>query len=114
MKLWDVTSGEVQCTLKGTTFTFSDVPIDSATQRFAKEFADKPSSSSKVTAGRYIITAEDDTVRIYAVAEPSKAIASFVAPSSVLSVACSGERVAAGCGSGAVLHLRAPVLLLGD
>ena len=98
--------------MTGTTFTFSDVPIDSITQQFAKEFADNPSSSTKVTAGRYIITAEGDTVRIYALAEPSKAIASFFAPSSVHSVACLGERVAVGCSSGAVLQLRAPVLLL--
>ena len=112
VKIWDTTSGAEKCTLTGTTFTFSDVPIDSATQEFAKDFANKPSSSRKVTCGGYIITAEDDTVRIYALAEPSKAIACFFAPSYVFSVACSGERVAVGCSSGAVLQLRAPVLLL--
>jgi hypothetical protein len=72
-------------------------------------------ASTKATNARYIVTKEDDLIFVYdtrggvvnADGEEKAPIAFFRAPSPVMSVRCTGDKVAVACQSGAVLTLHA-------
>jgi len=77
----------------------------------------KGKGDRKQQAGRFVCTSEGDLLLIHLLADVKAAnaarapVAFFRAPSPILALDCQGAEIALGCQSGAVLLLRAAVLL---
>ena len=109
--VWNVTKGEEKETLAGSNFALS--------KQQGKQ------GNRKQQVGRFVCTAEDDLLLIHLLADvedveeggdkAAKAarapVAFFHAPSPIQALDCQGADIALGCSSGAVLLLRAAVLL---
>ena len=106
-KVWNIATGEEKTeALVGSKFTLS------------KKGKDK----DKQQVGRYVCTAEGDLLLIHLLADVEEGgdkaakttrapVAFFRAPSPIQALDCQGAEIALGCQSGAVLLLRAAVLL---
>ena len=97
-KVWNIATGEEKTeALAGSKFALS------------KQGKDK----HKQQVGRFVCTAEDDLLLIYLLADKAARapVAFFRAPSPIRALDCQGAEIALGCDSGAVLLLRAAVLL---
>ena len=105
-KVWNIATGEEKTeALAGSKFALS------------KQGKDK----HKQQVGRFVCTAEGDLLLVHLLqAEDDeddekggarRPVAFFRAPSPILSLDCQGAEIALGCQSGAVLLLRAAVLL---
>ena len=105
-RYWDVQSGEAKSVVEGSKFAFSK------------------GSSREQKVGKFLITAEGDILRIFAIfkseggvtdkADKDRApVAFFRAPAPIQTVDTSGAHIAVGCQNGEVLRLRAAVLLTG-
>jgi len=99
--VWDVASGRQVRQLTGRMFAFVEGP------------------SGEHKKDRHVITALNDTLRIYEVgneqqhAEDGAAaapVAYFKAPQHIFSVRCFGSTICVGCDDGAVCLLSAPFL----
>ena len=106
IRYWDVQSGEAKSVVEGSKFAFSK------------------GSSREQKVGKFLITAEGDILRIFAIfkseggvtdkADKDTApVAFFRAPAPIQTVDTSGAHIAVGCQNGEVLQLRAAVLLTG-
>ena len=101
-KVWNIATGEEKTeALAGSKFALS-----------------KGKGNRKQQVGRFVCTAEDDLLLIYllqaeddAKGGASRPVASFRATSPILALDCQGAAIALGFQSGAVLLLRAAVLL---
>ena len=110
-KVWNIATGEEKTeALAGSKFALSKVS--------------KGKGDRKQQVGRFLCTAEGDLLLIHLLqAEDDeddeddekggarRPVAFFRAPSPILSLDCQGAEIALGCQSGAVLLLRAAVLL---
>ena len=105
-RYWDVQSGEAKSVVEGSKFAFSK------------------GSSREQKVGKFLITAEGDILRIFAIFrseggvtdkadKDTVPVAFFRAPAPILTVDISGTHIAVGCQNGEVLQLRAAVLLTG-
>ena len=105
-RYWDVQSGEAKSVVEGSKFAFSKA------------------SSREQKVGKFIITADDDILRIFAIFKSDDGVtdkadkdtvpvAFFRAPARIGTVDTSGAHSAVGCQNGEVLQLRAAVLLSG-
>ncbi len=105
-RYWDVQSGEAKSVVEGSQFAFSK------------------GSSREQKVGKFLITAEGDILRIFAIFKSAgrvkdkvdkhmAPVAFFRAPSPIETVDTSGAHIAVGCQNGEVLQLRAAVLLTG-
>ena len=105
-RYWDVQSGEAKSVLEGSKFAFSK------------------GSSREQKVGKFLITAEGDILRIFAIFKSDDGVtdkadkdtvpvAFFRAPAPIQTVDTSGAHIAVGCQNGEVLQLRAAVLLTG-
>ena len=100
--VWNIATGEEKTeALPGSKFALS-----------------KEKGNLKQQVGRFVCTAEDDLLLIYLLQAEDDAkggarrpVAFFRAPSPILALDCQGAEIALGCHSGAVLLLRAAVLL---
>ena len=100
-KVWNIATGaEITDALAGSKFTLSKQGKD------------------KQQVGRFVCTAEGDLLLIHLLQAEDDAkggarrpIAFFRAPSPIQALDCQGAEIALGCQSGAVLLLRAAVLL---
>ena len=100
-KLWNIATGEEKTeALGGSKFALS-----------------KGKGDRKQQAGRFVCTSEGDLLLIHLLADVKAAnaarapVAFFRAPSPIEALDCQGAEIALGCQSGAVLLLRAAVLL---
>ncbi len=104
-KVWNIATGEEKTeALAGSNFALS-----------------KGKGDRKQQVGRFLCTAEGDLLLIHllqaeddeddAKGGARRPVAFFRAPSPILSLDCQGAEIALGCQSGAVLLLRAAVLL---
>ena len=108
-KVWNIATGEEKTqALAGSKFTLS-----------------KGKGDRKQQVGRYVCTAEGDLLLIHLLADVEEGgdkaakaakaarapVAFFRAPSPIQALDCQGAEIALGCQSGAVLLLRAAVLL---
>ena len=101
-KVWNIATGEEKTeALAGSKFVLS-----------------KGKGNRKQQVGRFVCTAEGDLLLINLLQAEDDAkggarrpVAFFRAPSPILSLDCQGAEIALGCRSGAVLLLRAAVLL---
>ena len=105
-RYWDVQSGEAKSVVEGSKFAFSK------------------GSSREQKVGKFLITAEGDILRIFAIFKSDDGVtdkmdkdtvpvAFFRAPAPIQTVDSSGAHIAVGCQNGEVLQLRAAVLLTG-
>ncbi len=105
-RYWDVQSGQAKSVVEGSKFAFSK------------------GSSREQKVGKFLITAEGDILRIFAIFKSDDEVtdkadkdtvpvAFFRAPAPIASVDTSGAHIAVGCRNGEVLQLRAAVLLTG-
>ena len=106
-KVWNIATGEEKTeALAGSKFALS------------KQGTDK----HKQKVGRFVCTAEGDLLLIHLLSDVEEGgdkaakttrapVAFFRAPSPILALDCQGAEIALGCHSGAVLLLRAAVLL---
>jgi len=105
-RYWDVQSGEAKSVLEGRKFVFSK------------------GSSREQKVGKFLITAEGDILRIFAIFKSDDGVtdkadkdtvpvAFFRATAPIVTVETSGAHIAVGCQNGEVLQLRAAVLLTG-
>ncbi len=105
-RYWDVQRREAKSVLEGSKFAFSKA------------------SSGEQKVGKFLITAEDDILRIFAIFKSDDGVkdkadkdtvpvALFRAPAPIVTVDTSGAHIAVGCQNGEVLQLRAEVLLTG-
>ena len=105
-RYWDVQSGEAKSVVEGSKFAFSK------------------GSSREQKVGKFLITAEGDILRIFAIFKSDDGVtdkadkdtvpvAFFRAPAPIQTVDTSGTHIAVGCQNGEVLQLRAAVLLTG-
>ena len=105
-RYWDVQNGEAKSVLEGSKFAFSK------------------GSSREQKVGKFLITAEGDILRIFAIFKSDAGVtdkadkdtvpvAFFRAPAPIVTVDTSGAHIAVGCQNGEVLQLRAAVLLAG-
>ncbi len=105
-RYWDVQSGEAKSVLEGRKFVFSK------------------GSSREQKVGKFLITAEGDILRIFAIFKSDDGVtdktdkdtvpvAFFRATAPIVTVETSGTHIAVGCQNGEVLQLRAAVLLTG-
>ena len=105
-RYWDVQSGEAKSVVEGSKFAFSKA------------------SSREQKVGKFLITAEGDILRIFAIFKSDDGVkdkadkdtvpvAFFRAPAPIQTVDTSGAHIAVGCQNGEVLQLRAAVLLTG-
>ena len=105
-RYWDVRSGEAKSVVEGSKFAFSK------------------GSSGEQKVGKFLITAEGDILRIFAIFKSDDGVtdkadkdtvpvAFFRAPAPIQTVDTSGAHIAVGCQNGEVLQLRAAVLLTG-
>ncbi len=108
-RYWDVQSGEAKSVV-----SFVE----------GSEFAFSKGSSREQKVGKFLITAEDDILRIFAIFKSeggvtdkadkdTTPVAFFRAPALIRTVDTSGAHIAVGCQNGEVLQLRAAVLLTG-
>ena len=100
-KVWNIATGQEKTeALGGSKFALS-----------------KGKGDRKQQAGRFVCTSEGDLLLIHLLADVKAAnaarapVAFFRAPSPILALDCQGAEIALGCQSGAVLLLRAAVLL---
>ena len=103
-RFWNTKDGtEAQASVAGGNFTFSK------------------GASTKQEAGRHVITADGDLVLVHDMknangskdgghAKETMPVAFFHAPAKINVVDCAGDKIAVGCASGDVLHLRAAFL----
>ena len=102
-RYWDVQSGETKSVSEDNMFAFS------------------MGSSREQKVGKFLITAEDDILRIFKsqggvkdkADKDTEPVAFFRAPTRISTVDTSGAHIAVGCLNGEVLRLRAAVLLTG-
>ena len=105
-RYWDVQSGEAKSVVEGSKFAFSK------------------GSSREQEVGKFLITAEGDILRIFAIFKSDDGVtdktdkdtvpvAFFRAPAPIVTVDTCGAHIAVGCQNGEVLQLRAAVLLTG-
>ncbi len=105
-RYWDVQSGEAKSVVEGSKFAFSK------------------RSYLEQKVGKFLITAEGDILRIFAIFKSDDGVtdkadkdtvpvAFFRAPAPIVTVDTSGAHIAVGCQNGEVLQLRAAVLLTG-
>ncbi len=105
-RYWGVQSGEAKSVVEGSTFALS------------KE------SSREQKVGKFLITAEGDILRIFAIIKSDDGVtdkadkdtapvAFFRVPAPILTFDTSGTHIAVVCQNGEVLQLRAAVLLTG-
>jgi hypothetical protein len=105
-RYWDVQSGEAKSVVEGSKFAFSK------------------GSSREQKVGKFLITAEGDILRIFAIFKSDDGVtdkadkdtvpvAFFRAPAPIQTVDTSGAHIAVGCQNGEVLRLRAAFLLTG-
>ncbi len=98
-RYWDVQSGEAKSVVEGSNFAFSK------------------GSSGEQKVGKFLITAEDDILRIFAIFRSEGGVtvpvAFFRAPAPIGTVDTCGAHIAVGCQNGEVVQLRAAVLLTG-
>ena len=105
-RYWDVQSGEAKSVVEGSKFAFSK------------------GSCREQKVGKFLITAEGDILRIFAIfksddgvtdkADKNPApVAFFRAPAPIVTVDTSGTHIAVGCQNGEVLQLWAAVLCPG-
>ena len=107
VRFWNIKDWtEAQASVAGGNFTFSK------------------GASTKQEAGRYVITADGDLVLVHDMknamsctsskdgghAKEAMPVAFFHAPAKINVVDCAGDKIAVGCASGDVLHLRAAFL----
>ena len=100
-KVWNIATGaEITDALAGSKFTLSKQGKD------------------KQQVGRFVCTAEGDLLLVHLLQAEDDAkggarrpVAFFRAPSPIQALDCQGAEIALGCTSGAVLLLRAAVLL---
>ena len=84
-------------------------------------FAFSKASSGEQKVSKFLITAEDDILRIFKseggvtdkADKDTVPVAFFRAPAPIVTVDTSGPHIAVGCQNGEVLRLRAAVLLTG-
>jgi hypothetical protein len=101
-KVWNISTGEEKTeALSGSKFALS-----------------KGKGNLKQQVGRFVCTAEGDLLLIHLLQAEDDAkggarrpVAFFRAPSAIEALDCQGAEIALGCQSGAVLLLRAAVLL---
>ena len=104
-KVWNIATGEEKTeALAGSNFALS-----------------KGKGDRKQQVGRFLCTAEGDLLLVHLMeaeddeddekAGARRPVAFFRAPSPILSLDCQGAEIALGCNNGAVLLLRAAVLL---
>ena len=108
--MWNIATGEEKTeALAGSKFALSKQGKDNRKQQ----------------AGRFVCTAEDDLLLIHLLSDVEEGgdkaakaakttrapVAFFRAPSPIQALDCQGAEIALGCQSGAVLLLRAAVLL---
>ena len=103
-RFWNIKDGtEAQASVAGGNFTFSK------------------GASMKQEVGRHVITVDGDMVLVHdmKIAKGSKEgedakdalpVAFFRAPAQINVLDCAGDKIAVGCASGDVLHLRAAFL----
>ena len=98
-RFWNIKDGtEAHASAAGNKFTFS-----------------KEADRKKQEVGRHVITAHGDLVLVH-VTKSSKEgqdampVAFFRAPAQIGVLDCAGDKIAVGCESGDVLHLRAAFL----
>ena len=100
-KVWNIATGEEKTeALAGSKFVLKKQGKDNHKQQ----------------VGRYVCTAEGDLLLIHLLADVEEGgdkgpVAFFRAPSPIQALDCQGAEIALGCRSGAVLLLRAAVLL---
>jgi hypothetical protein len=105
-RYWDVQSGEAKSVVEGSKFAFSKA------------------GSREQKVGKFLITAEGDILRIFAIFKSDDGVtdkadkdmvpvAFFRAPAPIQTVDTSGSHIAVGCENGELLQLRAAVLLTG-
>ena len=78
------------------------------------KFAFAKGSAREQKVGEFLVTAEDDMLRIFKSAvkdKDSAPVAFFRAPGTISTIDTSGAHIAVGCENGEVLALRAAVLL---
>jgi len=103
-RFWDVATGAQKDEMPGTLFTLSKGP------------------SQKQTAGKYVVTTQDDLLLVYLTdtaigsanektEQNKKLVAFFHAPARIHSLQCAGDKIAVGCYNGEVLLLRAAFLV---
>ena len=100
-KVWNIATGEEKTeALGGSKFALS-----------------KGKGDRKQQAGRFVCTSEGDLLLIHLLADVKAAnaarapVAFFRAPSPIQALDCQGAEIALGCEGGAVLLMRAAVLL---
>ena len=110
-KVWNIATGEEKTeALAGSKFALSE--------SLSKQGKDK----HKQQVGRFLCTAEGDLLLIHLLSDVEEGgdkaakttrapVAFFRAPSPIQALDCQGAEIALGCQSGAVLLLRAAVLL---
>ena len=101
-RCWDVHSGKAK------------EDEDAARVLAGGKFAFAKGSSREQKVGEFLVTAEDDMLRIFKSAVKDKdtaPVAFFRAPGTISTIDTSGANIAVGCQNGEVLQLRAAVLL---
>ena len=101
-RCWDVHSGKAK------------EDEDAARVLAGGKFAFAKGSSCEQKVGEFLVTAEDDMLRIFKSAVKDKdtaPVAFFRAPGTISTIDTSGAHIAVGCENGEVLALRAAVLL---
>ena len=102
-RAWDVATGTQKAEFEGDKFSFT-----------------KSSGGDEQTVGAYVVTKKDNLVLVHQThalthneptAENNHAVAFFRAPGVVQTLECAGDRIAAGCQNGEVLHLQAAWLV---
>ena len=106
-RAWDVATGTQKAEFEGDKFSFTK-----------SSGGDVRGDEQRV--GPYVVTKKDNLVLVYQThalkhneptAENNHAVAFFRAPGVVQTLECAGDRIAAGCENGEVLHLQAPWLV---
>jgi len=101
--LWDPTTKEEKCTLKGTAASWQG--LDPKSKELAAKVKEGGFAGTNRT-GQYIVTAEGDMVYVYlATSEGEKhgeSLAAFRSPYAVKVVCCRGTCVVVGCSDGQV------------
>ena len=101
-RCWDVHSGKAK------------EDEDAARVLAGGKFAFAKGNSREQKVGEFLVTAEDDMLRIFKSAVKDKdtaPVAFFRAPGTISTIDTSGAHIAVGCENGEVLALRAAVLL---
>eukprot|EP00961_Rhodomonas_salina_P059042 793090-Rhodomonas_salina.1 len=125
VRLWNPSTGEEKRSLTGHTDFVTSVAFSPDGQMLASGSRDKtvrlwdPSTGEEKSSLRgslfcwcpgHIATAEGTAIRVYQM--DGKLVSYLLAPQPVISIACSGDQICAGCTTGEQVHLRADFLTL--